>query len=159
MKTDPIQDGREMLFWLNERGTKTRKGKENGHWRPFLPKAYATNTERGPVHFYQLFKSHWPEETNKPDAPFLLAVRHGDRRVNPHEWYMKGPMAKNAIGKFLETAAVDEDSIQRQGSKVAKHSVRKTSIGRLLHVNTPDFCGSTKRSQKSSKPPIIKVSK
>ena len=31
LQTDPIQDGREMLVWLNERDTKTRKGEENGH--------------------------------------------------------------------------------------------------------------------------------
>ena len=39
LHTDPIQDGREMLVWLNERGTKTRKGKENHHRCPFSPKA------------------------------------------------------------------------------------------------------------------------
>ena len=136
-QTDPIQDGREMLVWLNERGTKTRKGEENGHRRPFSPKAYATNTERCPVHFYKLFRSHRPEEMNKPDAPFFLAVRHGDHRVNPQVWYMKAPLGKNEIGKLLKTAA-DEASIQRQGSKVANHSVRKTSIGRLLDANTPE---------------------
>ena len=137
LQTDPIQDGREMLVWLNELGTKTRKGKENGHRRPFSPKAYATNTERCPVYFYRLFKSHRPEEMNKPDAPFFLAVRHGHRRINPQVWYMKAPLGKNEIGKFLKTAA-DEASIQRQGSKVANHSVRKTSIDRLLDANTPE---------------------
>ena len=137
LQTDPIQDGREMVVWLNELGTKTRKGEENGHRRPFSPKAYATNTERYPVHFYRLFRSHRPEGMNKPDAPFFLAVRHGDRRVNPQVWYMKAPLGKNKIGKFLKTAA-DEASIQRQGSKVANHSVRKTSIGRLLDANTPE---------------------
>ena len=128
LQTDPIEDGREMLVWLNERGTKTRKGDENGHRRPFSPKEYATNTERCPVQFYKLFRSHRPEEMKEPDAPFFLAVRHGDRRVNPQVWYMKAPLGKNEIGKFLKTAA-DEASLQRQGSKVINHSVRKTSIG------------------------------
>ena len=143
LQTDPIQNGREMLVWLNERGTKTRKGEENGHRRPFSPKAYATNTQRCPVHIYKLFRSYRPEEMNKPGAPFFLAVRHGDRQVNPQVWYMKAPLGKNGIGKFLKTAAY-EASIQIQGSKVANHSVRKTSIG---------------RSQRSSKPPIAQVSK
>ena len=40
-------------------------------------------------------------------------------------------------GKFLKTAA-DEASLQRQGSKVTNHSVRKTSIGWLLDANTPE---------------------
>jgi len=50
---------------------------------------------------------------------------------------MKAPFGKNEIGKFLKTAA-DEDSLQRQGSKVINHSVRKTSIGRLPDANTPE---------------------
>ncbi|XP_015778743.1 PREDICTED: uncharacterized protein LOC107356652 [Acropora digitifera] len=79
-----------MLLWLNERGTKTRKGQQNGDRRPFSPKAYASNTQRCPVHFYKLFRT------------------------------------------------TDEASIQRQGSKVPNHSVRKTSIGRLLDANTPE---------------------
>ena len=137
LQTDPIQDGREMLVWLNARGTKTRKGEENGHRRPFSPKAYATNTERYPVQFYKLFRSHRPDEMNELDAPFFLAVRHGDRRVNPEVWYMKAPLGKNEIGKFLKTAA-DEASLQRQGSKVTNHSVGKTSIGRLLDTNNPE---------------------
>ena len=137
LQTDPLQDGREMLVWLNERGTKTRNGKENGHRRSFSPKAYATNTERCPVQLYKLFRSHRPEEMNKPDSPFFLAVRHGDRRVNPQIWYMKAPLGKNEIGKFLKTAA-DEANLQRKGAKVTNHSVRKTGIGRLLDANTPE---------------------
>jgi len=137
LQTDPIEDGREMLVWLNERGTKTRKGEENGHRRPFSPKAYTTNTERCPVQFYKLFRSHRPEEMNEPDAPFFFAVRHSDRRVNPQVWYMKVPLGKNEIGKFLKAAA-DEASLQRQGSKVTNHSVRKNSIGRLLDANTSE---------------------
>ena len=137
LQTDPIQDGREMLVWLNERGTKTRKGEENGHRRPFSSKAYATNTERYPVQFYKLFRSHRPDEMNEPDAPFFLAVRHGDRRVNPEVWYMKAPLGKNEICKFLKTSA-DEASLQRQGSKVTNYSVGKTSIGRLLDTNNPE---------------------
>jgi integrase len=137
LQTDPSQDGREMLVWLNERGTKTRKGEENGHRRPFSPKAYATNTERCPVMYYKLFQSHRPEEMKKPESPFFLAVRHGDRRVNPEIWYKKSPIGKNEIGKFLKTAA-DEASLHRDGSKVTNHSVRKTSISRLLDANTPE---------------------
>ena len=43
---------------------------------------------------------------NQPDAPFFLAVRHGDRRVNPQVSYMKAPLGKNEIGKLLKTAAM-----------------------------------------------------
>ena len=98
LQTDPIQDGREMLVWLDKRATKTSKCKENGHRLPFSPKTYATNTQRCLVHFYKLCRSHRLEEMNKPDVPFFLAVRHGDRRVNPRVWYVKAPHGKNEIG-------------------------------------------------------------
>ena len=74
---------------------------------------------------------------DKPDKCSDFAVRHGDRRVNPQVWYMKAPLGKNEIGKFLKRAA-SEASPQRQGSKVTNHSVRKTGIGRLLDANTPE---------------------
>lgn len=137
LQQDPVQDGREMLVWLNERGTKTRKGQENGHQRAFQPKIYATNTERCPIRFYKLFKSHRPEEMNQPDSPFFLAVRHGSRREKSKIWYMKAPLGKNQIGKFLSSAA-ENAGIQRTGAKVSNHSVRKTSISRLLDANTPE---------------------
>ena len=44
LQNDPT-DGREMLVWLAERGTKTRKGQENDHQRSFQPKVYATGGE------------------------------------------------------------------------------------------------------------------
>jgi len=58
------QDGREMLVWLAEHGTKTRHGQEKGHQRAFQPKVFATNTERCPVKYYKKFKSHRPAEMN-----------------------------------------------------------------------------------------------
>ncbi len=131
-------EGREMLVWLCERGTKTRKGQENGHRRSFQPKIYATDTNRCPVKYYKLFESHRPAEMNTPDAPFFLAVRHGNRRENSHIWYKKWPLGKNAIGQFMSKAA-DKAGLQRSGAKVCNHSVRKTSISRLLDANTPEI--------------------
>ena len=137
LQQDPVQDGREILVWINERGTKTRKGQENGHQRAFQPKIYATGTERCPIKFYKLFRDHRPEEMKQPDSPFFLAVRHGSRREKSEIWYMKAPLGKNQIGKFLSSAA-DNAGIQRIGGKVSNHSVRKTSISRLLDANTPE---------------------
>ena len=79
LQQDPAQDGYEMLVWLNEHGTKTRKGQENGHQRPFQPKIYANNTERSHIKFYKLLEGHPPEAMNQLDSPFFLAVRHGSR--------------------------------------------------------------------------------
>lgn len=137
LQQDPV-DGREMLVWLSERGTKTRKGQENGHRRSFQPKVYATESERCPVKYYKYFKSHRPAEMNTADAPFFLAIRHGNRRENNDVWYKKCPLGKNEIGKFL-TKAADNAGLQRSGAKVSNHSVRKTSISRLLDANTPEI--------------------
>ena len=49
LQQHPLQDGRKMLVWINERETKTQKGRENGHKRAFQPKIYATGTERCPI--------------------------------------------------------------------------------------------------------------
>ena len=119
-------DGQEVLVWLAERGTKTRHGQERGHQRAFQPKIYATNTARCPVSFYKKFRSHRPVEMNAPESPFYLAVRH-NRRSNEEVWYMKAPLGKNEIRKFLSTAA-----------KNANHSVRKTCISRLLDADVPE---------------------
>lgn len=73
---------------------------------------------------------------NAPDAPFFLAVRHGNRQEN-NIWYMKAPLGKNKIGKFLSKAA-ESARLQRTGAKVRNRSVRKTSISRLLDANMPE---------------------
>ena len=77
LQQDPTKDGGEVLVWTSERGTKTRNGAENGHRRAFNPKICATDTDRCPVRFYKLFKSHRPDEMNEPDSPIFLAVKHG----------------------------------------------------------------------------------
>ena len=131
-------NGREMLVWLCERGRKTRHGQENGHQRSFQPKIYATGSERCPVRYYKEYMSHCPVEMNTEDAPFFLAVRHGNRHHNNNIWYMRSPLGKNEIGKFLSKAA-DSAGLQRAGDKLSNHSVRKTSISRLLDANTPEI--------------------
>ena len=125
------KDGEEMLVWLAERGTKTRHGQEKGHQRAFQPKVYATKTERCPVKFYKTFKSHRPVE-----SPFYLAVRQ-NRSSQDQVWYMRSPLGKNEIGKFLSTAAQNA-GLHREGKRVTNHSFRKTCISRLLDVDIPE---------------------
>ena len=107
LQKDPTT-GVEMLVFLTERGTKTRTGKERGHQRAFQPKAFATKTDRCPVKYYKLFRSHRPAAMNSEDSPFFLAVRH-HRQPNDPVWYMKSPLGKNEIGKFLSTATQTVD--------------------------------------------------
>ena len=111
-------DGQEVLVWLAERGTKTRPGQARGHQRAFQPKIYATYTARCPFSFYKKKKkisSHRPVEMNAPKSPFYLAVRH-NRRSNEEVYYMKAPMRKNEIGKFLSSAAKNA-GLHREGKK------------------------------------------
>lgn len=131
------QDGQEMLVWVGERGTKTRLGQEYGHQRAFQPKAYATGNEKCPVKLYKKFKSHRPSEMNKQDAPFFLAIKH-KRAADDSTWYMRSALGKNQIGKFLSAAAKDAGLTQAVGAKVSNHSVRKTSISRLLDADVPE---------------------
>ena len=130
------KEGEEMLVWLAERGAKTRHGQEKGHQRAFQPKVYATKTERCPVKFYKTFKSHRPVEMNQPESPFYLAVRQ-NRSSQDQVWYMRSPLGKNEIGKFLSTAAQNA-GLHREGKRVTNHSVRKTCISRLLDADIPE---------------------
>ena len=110
LQNDP-ETGKLVLVWMAERGSKTRKGMEGAHQRQFHPKIFATGTERYPV---RLFK-----------------------RENPNGWLLS-PLGKNQIGKFLPKAA-QKAGLQACGKKIANHSVRKTSISRLLDGETPEI--------------------
>ena len=133
---DP-ETGRELLEWRTERGSKPRQGStETGHKRPFCPKLFATGDARCPVNLYKTFEKHRSVEMTKPEAPFYLAVKH-KRNADDPIWYMKSPLGKNQLGKFL-SEAVSAAGLQAGKKKLANHSVRKTSIGRLLDANFPE---------------------
>ena len=70
LRKDPT-NGSEVLVWLAERGTKTRKGQEKGHQRPFQPKIFGTGSDKCPIKYYKKFMSHRPADMNHPDAPFF----------------------------------------------------------------------------------------
>ena len=127
-------NGEEMLVWVAERGTKTRTGQEQGHTRAFQPKCYAIGGNRCPVEYYKKFRSHRPQAMCEEDSPFFLAINH-KRSSNEAPWYKKSPLGKNLIGKFLSSAAENAGLQQAIGSKISNHSVRKTSISRLLDAN------------------------
>ena len=135
LSEDP-ETGNEILVWVAERGTKTRHGQENAHRRAFDPIIQATRTDRCPIMFYKEFARRRPQEMNTPDAPFYLAVNHR-RKPDSEKWFMKSPLGKNEIGKFMSTAAKEANIAAHR--KVANHSVRKTSISRLLDANCPEI--------------------
>ena len=67
---------------------------------------------------------------------FYLAVRQS-RSSQDQVWYMRSPLGKNEIGKFLSTAA-EKAGLHREGKRVTNHSVRKTCISRLLDADIPE---------------------
>ncbi|KAK3703834.1 hypothetical protein QZH41_012445 [Actinostola sp. cb2023] len=133
LENDP-ETGNEVLVWKAERGSKTRQGQDHpsGH-RAFYPTAQATGNERCPVKHYKTFMSHRPVEMNQPESLFYLAIHH-QRKPEDIIWYKKCPLGKNEIGKLLSMA------IKNAGIKgrITNHSVRKTSISRLLDVDVPE---------------------
>ena len=66
----------------------------------------------------------------------MLAVKQ-KRRGDDQIWYMRSPLGKNQLGKFLSDA-VSAAGLQSGKIKLSNHSVRKTSIGRLLDANFPE---------------------
>ena len=101
--------------------------------------AQATGTECCPVKIYKKFVRHRPLEMNKPDSPLYLAVKH-QRKPDDDLWYMRCPLGKDEIGKFLSTAAKNA-SLQ---GRVTNHFVRKTCISRLLDANVSNFSNAEK---------------
>ena len=135
LQIDP-ETGREILVWLAERGSKTRQGLEGSHQRHFNPKIFATGTEQCPVRYFKIFESHRPEEAKTPTSPFFLAINHNAWRTKS-TWYKVSPLGKNQIGQFLPKAA-KKAGLQACGRKLSNHSVRKTSMSRLLDAGIPE---------------------
>ena len=124
----------EYLEWGVERGTKTRKGLENEVKRAYAPRVYATNDERCPIMLYKQYKLRRPVESCALDSPFFLTIDQ-KVKVDPKKdgvWFRNQAMGKNKIGSVLTNA---RKMFGIPGRKVANHSVRKTSIGRLLDAN------------------------
>ena len=132
LQNDP-ETGKEVLVWMEERGSKTRKGMEGAHQRLFNPNIFKAETERCPVRFFKLFESHHPEKVKAPSYPFFLAINHEGWREKSNGWYKLLPLGKNQIGIFLP-----EGAQKASEKKIANHSVRKTSISRLLDGGTPE---------------------
>lgn len=127
---------REVLVWTAERGSKTRQGIEGGHRRQFNPKIFATGTDKCPIFYYKIFKSHRPEKANSPESPLYLAINHQGWSKSAI-WYKCSPLGKNEIGKLMATAARNT-GLSAQNKKISNHSTRKTSISRLLDAGVPE---------------------
>lgn len=119
---------------FHERETKTRTG-ESGGTRKIIPKAYENQDDRSrcPVTLFRKFSQHRPEKMMKDGTPFYLAVNYEYDGSDPRKWYKAAPLGKNSINNFMKTMA---DSAHLSGKK-RNHSLRKTSVERLLQANVP----------------------
>ena len=147
LEKDP-ETGLEVLVWRAERGSKTRQGLEGRHRRQHNPRIYATGTERCAILFYKLFRNHLPNKACSVEFPFFLAVNYQSWHENS-VWYKCSPVSKKTttnIGKLI-SKATDTVGLLKSGKKVSNHSVRKTSISRLLDAGVPEV----KRGLTSSK--------
>ena len=127
-----FEKNKECLVWDIERGTKTRTGATHSHQRAFNPIAHEFDGGRCPVKIYKEYVKRRPVEACTPDSRFYLTPIPENRlKPNAEKWFYASPMGKNNIGKMLK--GVDH-LVQKVGSraKVSNHSVRKTSICRLL---------------------------
>ena len=69
------------------------------------------------------------------DAPFYLAINH-QRKSNDKVWYLdRRTLGKNEIGKFLKDAFAAAKLDDTNKKKISNHSVRKTTVGRLLEAD------------------------
>ena len=135
-----VVKGRETLIWLTERGTKTRTGANpQGHKRKFESIAAATGTERCPVRIYKLFESHRPERMKKRNSPFYLGIQKNWNNREDSVGCLPVALGKNQIGKFLSSAStiITSEFPESNFSRISNHSVRKTSITRLLDNYVP----------------------
>ena len=140
MANDPETDS-EYLVWKSERGSKTRTGQDGGHQRAFEPKPYAKTSQDAQWNFTKRFEAIVPKPMLDPDAsaPFYLALNHR-RKPSDKVWYLDRLLGKNEIGKFLKDAFASAKLDETNKKKVSNHSVRKTSVGRLLEADVqPNF--------------------
>ena len=86
-----------------------------------------------------------------PDTPFYLAVNYR-RKPSDEVWYLDRPLGKNEIGKFLKNAFASA-KLDETKKKVSNHSVRKTSVGRLLQADVQtNFVAELSGHKKFEKP-------
>jgi len=75
----------------------------------------------------------------EPDVPLYGAINH-QRKPNDKVWYLDRSLGKNEIGKFLKDAFAAAKLDATNKKKIYNHSVRKTTVVRLLEADVqPNF--------------------
>ena len=138
--------GRESLVWKVEKVRKKRQGDAGGNQRPLAPEVFATGTERCVVRIYKIFKERRTKTTLVAASPFFLQTDHKKWVLGPC-WYKTSAAGQNTIGNILTEA---RKRFGLSGKKVSKHSVQKTSTGRLLESDIPETFVAQQQGMKNT---------
>ena len=106
--------------------------------RTFNLHIQATGDSHCPIKFYKVFKSHRSQAACLEKSSFHLAIKY---KVNPTldvVWYRNNPLGESEIRKFMTRAAKQAKLDVSDDKKLANHTVRKTSTGRLIDNNVPE---------------------
>ena len=138
-------EGKEFLKWKLERRTKTRNGKSGEKPRVYPTVAYATKDARCPVKYYKIYRERRPFDAREATSPFFLAIDHKHWNMGKI-WFSKFPAGVNKINEVLRVA---KKEFGFEGN-ISNHSVRKTSIGRLLDAGVSDVFVAQQHGMKNT---------
>ena len=112
--------------------------REHGNWpqETFLSETVRYWWFQMPSEILQNVRETQARGNEETRSSVLLAIKQ-KRSPDEQIWYMRSPLGKNQLGKFLSDA-VSAAGLKSSKRKVCNHSVRKTSIARLLHANFPE---------------------
>lgn len=136
VKLQKTANGVEYLEF-NERQTKTRTGSDCRDVRTVPPKMFATDgTERDPVVVYKFFAEKRPQQMNREDAPFYLAVNNGLKAESlvTKGWFKCSAVGVNKLNGLMKTM-VQKAGIEN--NRLRNHSGRKTMIQTLSEHDIP----------------------
>ena len=150
-------NGQEMLVWLAERGTKTRNGQEKGHQRAFQPKVYANGTERCPVKFCKLFKSHRPAEMNLPRRSIFSCSQTWWTKTKQQRMVLEGAVRKERNWKVLVESCRESRNSGTWFKNKQPFCEEDLYFEATWCKHTRELCGSTKRTQKRWRPTILQI--
>ena len=107
------ETGNEELVWTAER-ERIKMPQWRRTWQAILSHSTSQQqrTHAALLFFYKAFRSHRPTEMNDQESPFYLAI-NDKRKPSDTVWYMKAPLGKNSIGKFLKMPAKKRDCKER----------------------------------------------
>ena len=116
---EDISDGEAIPYLeYTERQTKARTGENRRDIRPVKPRMYEKK-KRCPVQLYKAFAQRRPEDCNKADCPFYLAVNNVKERNETQAWFKRTAVGVNKLYAIMKTMAVKANLTNKE--KITNH--------------------------------------